>query len=162
MDLRNPKWMYLKAGLFVLIVLCSFTLVWVEAPTLRTAMLLLLMIWASARAYYFAFYVVEKYVDPQYRFAGLTSFFRYLLGKRSHARGPNQVSSQEMRTTSVSQIRLARIVVLTFGVAIACLGVVLCLSGGVWAGATACIAGVVSVLAGACASRDRRSVRDSE
>jgi hypothetical protein len=83
MDLQNSKWMYLKAGLFVLIVACCFILIWLEAPTLRTALLLLLMIWASARAYYFAFYVVEKYVDPQYRFAGLVSFFRYLLRRRS-------------------------------------------------------------------------------
>jgi hypothetical protein len=71
-----------KAGLFVLIVLCSFILVWLDAPTLRTALLLLLMIWASARAYYFAFYVVEKYVDPQYRFVGLVSFFRYVLSRK--------------------------------------------------------------------------------
>jgi hypothetical protein len=82
MDLKNPKLMYLKAGLFVLIVLCCFILVWVEAPTAKTALLLLLMIWASARAYYFTFYVVEKYVDPQYRFAGLVSFFRYMLGRK--------------------------------------------------------------------------------
>jgi hypothetical protein len=33
MDLQKPKWMYLKAGLFVLIVLCSFILIWVEGPT---------------------------------------------------------------------------------------------------------------------------------
>ena len=53
----------MKAGLFVFIVSSCFILVWVEAPTARTALLLLLMIWASARAYYFAFYVVEKYVE---------------------------------------------------------------------------------------------------
>lgn len=78
MDLQNSKWMYLKAGLFVLIGLCCFFLVWIEAPSLRTAFLLLLMIWAFARAYYFAFYVIEKYIDREYRFSGLGSFFRYL------------------------------------------------------------------------------------
>jgi hypothetical protein len=82
MDLQNPKWMYLKAGLFVVIISSCFVLVWVQAPTVRTALLLLLMIWASARAYYFAFYVVERYVDPQYRFSGLIAFFRYVLFRR--------------------------------------------------------------------------------
>ncbi len=34
-----------------------------------------------APAYYFAFYVIEHYVDPGYRFAGLWSFVRYVLRK---------------------------------------------------------------------------------
>jgi len=83
MDLQDPKWMYLKAVLFVFIGVCCFVLVWMEAPTLRTALLLLLMIWAFARAYYFAFYVVENYLDREYRFSGLISFFRYVLRGRN-------------------------------------------------------------------------------
>jgi hypothetical protein len=67
MDLRNPKWMYLKAGLFVLIVLCSFILVWVEAPTLRTALLLPLMIWASARAGQELPYARKSLAPPEWR-----------------------------------------------------------------------------------------------
>jgi hypothetical protein len=34
-----------------------------------------LSIWSFARAYYFAFYVIEHYVDGSYRFAGLGDFF---------------------------------------------------------------------------------------
>jgi hypothetical protein len=46
--------------------------------------LLLVAIWAFCRAYYFAFYVIEHYVDPAYRFSGLIDFFRYALsGNRS-------------------------------------------------------------------------------
>jgi small-conductance mechanosensitive channel len=82
MDLQNPKWMYLKAILFVFIGVCCFALVWMEAPTLMTAFLLLLMVWAFSRVYYFAFYVMENYIDREYRFSGLTSFFRYLLRKK--------------------------------------------------------------------------------
>ena len=78
MDLQNPKWMYLKAALFVLIGAACFVLVWLENPRWTTALYLALMIWAFARAYYFAFYVVEKYVDGTYRFAGLIDFARYL------------------------------------------------------------------------------------
>jgi hypothetical protein len=44
-------------------------------------MLLGLAIWCSARFYYFAFYVIEHYVDGQYRFAGLWSFACYVLSR---------------------------------------------------------------------------------
>jgi len=43
------------------------------------ALLLLVAVWSFCRAYYFAFYVIEHYVDPSYKFAGLTSFAMYLL-----------------------------------------------------------------------------------
>ena len=39
-------------------------------------------IWCFCRAYYFAFYVIEHYIDPGYKFAGLSSFVRYLLRRR--------------------------------------------------------------------------------
>jgi hypothetical protein len=42
-------------------------------------MLLAIAIWAFCRAYYFAFYVVEHYADPNFRFAGLVDFVRYLI-----------------------------------------------------------------------------------
>jgi len=39
-------------------------------------------VWGFARFYYFAFYVIEHYVDPTYRFAGLIAFAQYLLRKQ--------------------------------------------------------------------------------
>jgi hypothetical protein len=36
-----------------------------------TALLLVLVIWSFCRAYYFSFYVLERYVDPGFKFAGL-------------------------------------------------------------------------------------------
>ena len=89
-DLRNPRWMYLKAGLFVGIGTITGLLVWLEAPTWKVALLLALMIWAFARAYYFAFYVIERYIDPTYRFSGLWSFACYMIRraqKRTSDRG---------------------------------------------------------------------------
>ena len=74
--------MYLKAFLFLLIGLLSSFLLIVERPTLRVVVLLALAIWAFARAYYFAFYVIEHYVDPTYRFAGLWSFAMYLARRK--------------------------------------------------------------------------------
>ncbi len=73
-DLKNAKLMYLKAVLFLVIGLLSLTALLLDSPTLRTAFLLLLTIWAFCRLYYFFFYVIEKYVDPTYKFAGLHSF----------------------------------------------------------------------------------------
>lgn len=81
-DLKSPKLIWLKGILFLLLGLASAGLVWFEAPTLKTALLLVLTIWAFCRAYYFGFYVLEKYVDPQFRFAGLFSLVRYILSRR--------------------------------------------------------------------------------
>ena len=81
-DLKNPKFMWLKGGLFLLIGGASGALLLVETPTLKTALLLALAIWAFCRAYYFAFYVIEHYIDPGYKFSGLTSFIAYLWRKR--------------------------------------------------------------------------------
>ena len=77
-DLRNPRWMYLKAGLLLVIGVTSSALILLESPHGKTAVLLMLAIWSFARCYYFAFYVIEHYIDPSYRFAGLTSAFMFL------------------------------------------------------------------------------------
>ena len=81
-DLRNPRLMYLKAGLFVVLGATASTLLLLERPSLRVALLLAIAIWAFARAYYFAFYVIEHYIDGKFKFAGLWSFWLYLLKKK--------------------------------------------------------------------------------
>ena len=81
-DLQNPRWMWLKAALLLSIGLLAGSLVLVEAPGLRTFTLLVLCVWGFCRAYYFVFYVIQHYIDPTYRFAGLLDFVRYLLRKR--------------------------------------------------------------------------------
>ena len=54
----------------------------IECPRTKVAVLLALTVWCFARAYYFAFYVVQQYVEPGYRFAGLASFARYVMRRR--------------------------------------------------------------------------------
>ena len=76
-DLKNPTAIYAKALLFLALGVASAVLLLLEVTTLKVALLLALCIWAFCRAYYFAFYVIEKYVDSQYRYAGLMSFVRY-------------------------------------------------------------------------------------
>jgi hypothetical protein len=81
-DLKNPKLIYAKGMLFLLSGIAAAALILVESPHLRTAFLLAVSIWCFARAYYFAFYVIEKYVDPSFKFAGLGAFAMYVIRQR--------------------------------------------------------------------------------
>jgi hypothetical protein len=81
-DLTSAFWIKLKGLLFLLIGTASAVLLFVDNPKWQTAVLLVMTIWSFCRFYYFAFYVIEKYVDPGYKFSGLISFARYLLQRR--------------------------------------------------------------------------------
>ena len=73
--------------LFLLTGLFAAALILLDRPTLKIAGLLVVAVWCFARFYYFAFYVIEHYVDPGYKFAGLWSFARYLLRRRGRTGG---------------------------------------------------------------------------
>jgi hypothetical protein len=75
--------MYAKAAMLVCVGLLASTILVLESPHLRTVAMLALAIWGFSRAYYFAFYVIEHYADPSYRFAGLLDFARYALKRRA-------------------------------------------------------------------------------
>lgn len=77
-DLSDPFWIKAKAILFLLLGITSAVLLVLERPTLTVALLLALTVWSFCRLYYFAFYVLEKYLDSSYRFSGLVSCLRYL------------------------------------------------------------------------------------
>ncbi len=87
-DIKNPRLLYAKGFLFLLGGLMAAGLILAEHPTLKVALLLGIAIWCFARAYYFAFYVVQHYVDASFNFAGLSSFVCYLLRKRRANRRP--------------------------------------------------------------------------
>jgi hypothetical protein len=81
-DLTSATWIKIKGLLFLLLGGAAAGLLFLEAPTGRTAGLLALVIWCFCRFYYFAFYVIEKYVDSNYKFSGLWSFVCYLVKQR--------------------------------------------------------------------------------
>jgi hypothetical protein len=81
-DLTNPFWIKLKGLLFLFLGIVAVALLFLDHPTWRTAALLALAIWSFCRCYYFAFYVIEKYIDPSYKFSGLISFVKYLFQRR--------------------------------------------------------------------------------
>jgi uncharacterized membrane protein len=78
-NLTSSMWIKAKGFLFLLLGLLSTALLLFEHPTLKVGLLVALAVWSFCRFYYFAFYVIEHYVDPSYRFSGLLSFIRYLL-----------------------------------------------------------------------------------
>jgi hypothetical protein len=71
-----------KGLLFLLLGLGAVVLLLLENPSWKVALLLALAIWCFCRFYYFAFYVIEKYVEPSYKFSGLWSFVCYLVQRR--------------------------------------------------------------------------------
>jgi hypothetical protein len=80
-NITSPKLLYSKAILFVVLGTFASALLVFESPSLRIFILLCLAVWSFCRAYYFVFYVIQHYVDGEYRFSGLGSFFKYTLMK---------------------------------------------------------------------------------
>lgn len=81
-DLRNHRLIIAKGFLFLLLGGLSSAILLMLAPRLDVAVLLAIAVWAFCRFYYFAFYVIQNYVDPSYRFVGLAHFARYILRNR--------------------------------------------------------------------------------
>ena len=63
-ELTSSTWIVAKGVMLLVIALSAAGLVFGELPTPRIAVLLAILVWASCRFYYFLFYVLEKYVDP--------------------------------------------------------------------------------------------------
>ena len=81
-DLKNPKLIFAKGFLFLLIGIAASALLLIEAPSFRVGVLLALAIWGFCRFYYFAFYVIQHYVDPTFHFSGLFAFALHYLRSR--------------------------------------------------------------------------------
>jgi hypothetical protein len=75
-------WIKVKGQLFLLAGIASALLVVLQHPTVATALLLAISIWCFCRFYYFAFYVIEHYVDPSFKFAGMWDFAVYFFRGR--------------------------------------------------------------------------------
>jgi hypothetical protein len=86
--LTSPLLIHVKGILFLFLGLLSSSLIIIENPTLRSGLLLAVCVWAFCRFYYYTFYVIERYVDLNFRFSGLFSFLRYVFHR--NARGPTK------------------------------------------------------------------------
>jgi len=85
-ELTNPGWIKFKGILFLLIGCAAVVLLLVENWSMRTVLLLGVAIWSFCRFYYFAFYVIQNYVDAGHKFTGLLDFVRYLFKGKSGPR----------------------------------------------------------------------------
>ena len=86
-DITDKRLLYFKGVLFLVLGLPAASLIVYEHQELRLVILLSVAIWSFCRAYYFAFYVIQHYINPNFRFAGLTSVAGYLWRKR----GPSEL-----------------------------------------------------------------------
>ncbi|MBL8810463.1 MAG: hypothetical protein JNM43_09835 [Planctomycetaceae bacterium] len=82
-DLQSKSLIVFKGLLFLLMAVMSAVILFAQAPTITTATLLGLLIWSSCRFYYFLFYVLEKYVDPTMRYAGLIDLIQGMKKRRN-------------------------------------------------------------------------------
>jgi len=85
-DLTSRKWIVVKGVMFALIALTTATLILAEMPTAKLAVLLTMLVWASCRFYYFLFYVLERYIDPTMRYAGLVDLLMGMRQRRQKLR----------------------------------------------------------------------------
>ena len=86
-DLRSKRLIVLKGVLFAAIVLLCAAIILNESRRLSTLVAVLLLSWASARFYYFLFYVLHQYVDPSLKYDGFVPMLRQLW-RRRRPRGP--------------------------------------------------------------------------
>lgn len=82
-DLETPRLIHAKAVLFVVLGVGASALLLLALPTWRTAALLAVSIWAFCRFYYYLFYVLDRYLGREKRFAGVIDALRYLLVERT-------------------------------------------------------------------------------
>jgi hypothetical protein len=84
-DLQSKQLIYLKAILFIVILILAIFLNLTTTESFLRLVSITLIIWSSARLYYFSFYVIEKYVDKDFRFSGLFDFLLYLTNKKKNS-----------------------------------------------------------------------------
>jgi hypothetical protein len=82
-NLNDARWIKTKGLLFLVLGVVSSALLLALHFDWMTAALLVIAVWSFCRCYYFAFYVIEKYVDGRFRFSGIGSFLAYVWSGRA-------------------------------------------------------------------------------
>ena len=75
-DIKSKNLIVIKGLLFITIVIASTIGIIFYCPRPAVIGLLIILIWSSARSYYFLFYVLEKYVDPNLKYTGLIDLIK--------------------------------------------------------------------------------------
>ncbi len=77
-DLTSNKLIHAKGFLFLFLGLLSVGILLFESPHFRTVLLLGITIWSFCRFYYYLFYVLDRYLGREKRFAGVCDALGYL------------------------------------------------------------------------------------
>jgi hypothetical protein len=85
-DLTSRQLIVIKGILFLLVIAGAATIILLQQPTLTAVFALCALSWASARFYYFLFYVLENYVDRSLRYSGVLALTAALLRKLKDSR----------------------------------------------------------------------------
>jgi|SRR5882672_1893249 len=88
-EITNASWIKAKGLLFLILGLLSAAILFFAQPNLKTGFLIIAAVWSFCRFYYLAFYVIERYVDPHYRFSGLATFVLYLIREKRSDNRPD-------------------------------------------------------------------------
>ncbi len=88
-DLTSPVMIHLKGWLFLAILVFSIAFLLFQLTSWESVFLLILVVWSSARFYYYLFYVIENYIDAEYRFSGVLAALRFMAEKPSGSKEAN-------------------------------------------------------------------------
>ena len=78
-DIKTPWVIHAKGALFVLLGILAAVLLFAEVPTIKTAVLICITVWAFCRFYYYLFYVIDRYLGRDKRFSGVFDVLQFLL-----------------------------------------------------------------------------------
>ncbi len=81
-DITSPRWIVVKGILFAVIVAMAGAGVVIGDDPWHKLGLLMVCLWAACRFYYFLFYVLERYVGVEGRYAGILDLLLRLWRQR--------------------------------------------------------------------------------
>jgi uncharacterized membrane protein YadS len=85
-DLTSKNWIVAKGVMFCGISAATAAKILIETRSWELAVLLAVLVGSACRFYYFLFYVLEHYVDPTMRYAGLLDLLMGMQRRRAQLR----------------------------------------------------------------------------
>ena len=77
--IKIPWLIHAKGALFVLLGILAAVLLFTQVPTIKTAVLICITVWAFCRFYYYLFYVIGRYLGRNKQFSGVLDVVQFLL-----------------------------------------------------------------------------------
>ena len=81
-DLQSKFLIVLKGGLFAVLCIGAGVGAVLDTRPWAETLMVAIAVWSGARFYYFLFYVLENYVDPSLKYAGIWAMISQLWQKK--------------------------------------------------------------------------------